>query len=49
LAPSPRLERHSDLRPAQADFDPIGSYAYPLDNFPDEAFHLDGRHGEPSL
>jgi hypothetical protein len=34
---------------AQADFDPIGRYGYPLDNFPDEAFHLDGRRGEPSL
>jgi len=22
---------------------------YPFDNIPDEAFHLDGRHGEPSL
>jgi hypothetical protein len=30
---------------AQADFDPIGRYGYPLDNFPDEAFHLDGRRG----
>ena len=44
-----RLQRRGDLRPAQADFDPIGRDGYPLDNFPNEAFHLDGRHGEPSL
>jgi hypothetical protein len=44
-----RLQRRGDLRPAQADFDPIGRDGYPLDNFADEAFHLDGRRGEPSL
>ncbi|MDQ6870090.1 MAG: hypothetical protein M3178_17740 [Pseudomonadota bacterium] len=49
LARSFRLQRRGDLRPAQADFDLIGRYGYPLDNFPDEAFHLDGRRGEPSL
>ena len=34
---------------AQANFDPIGRDGCSLDNVPDEAFHLDGRRGEPSL
>src|ERR1700720_1869916 len=29
--------------------DPIGRNGYPFDNVQDEAFRLDGRHGEPSL
>ena len=29
--------------------DPIGRNGYPFDNVQDEAFHLDGRRGEPSL
>jgi|SRR5580704_1679319 hypothetical protein len=49
LATSSCLQRRGDLHPTQADFDPIGRYDYLLDNVPDEAFHLDGRHGEPSL
>src|ERR1700716_489272 len=44
-----RLQRRGHLRPAQPDFDPIGRDDYLLDNFPDEAFHLDGRRGEPTL
>ena len=44
-----RLQRRGHLRLAQQDFDSIGRDVYPLDNFADEAFHLDGRRGEPSL
>src|SRR5256885_4652252 len=43
LARSSGLQRRGDLLPAQPDFDPIGRYGCPLDNFPDEAFPLDGR------
>jgi hypothetical protein len=49
LAPSSRFQRRGDFRPVQPDFDPIGRDGYPFDNFQDEAFHLDGRRGEPSL
>src|ERR1700726_4786325 len=33
LARSFRLQRRGDVRPSQADFDPIGRDGYPLDNF----------------
>ena len=49
LAPSPRFQRRGDFRAVQPDVDPIGRNGYPFDNVQDEAFHLDGRHGEPSL
>jgi hypothetical protein len=43
------FQRRGDLRPAQPDFDPISRDGCSLDNVQDQAFHLDGRHGEPSL
>src|ERR1700693_6079201 len=43
LASSPHLQRRGDVHPTQPDFDPIGRYAYLLDNVQDEAFPLDGR------
>ena len=49
LALSSRLQRRGHLRAVQPDVDPIGRDGYPLDDVSDEAFHLDGRHGEPSL
>ena len=49
MASFPHLQRRGDVHPTQPDFDPIGRYAYLLDNVQDEAFPLDGRHGEPSL
>jgi hypothetical protein len=49
LGSSSRLQRRGDLRPVQPDFDPVGRDGYQLDNVQDEAFHLDGRRGEPSL
>ncbi len=45
MARSFRPQRRGDLRPAQADFGPVGRYGYPLDNFPDEAFQLNGAAG----
>src|ERR1700704_260503 len=49
LAPSSRFRRRGDFLAVQPDVDPIGRNGYPFDNVQDEAFHLDGRHGEPSL
>ena len=49
MAPSSRFQRRGDFRAVQPDVDPIGRKGYPFDNVQDEAFHLDGRHREPSL
>jgi hypothetical protein len=49
LAPFSRFQRRGDFRAVQLDVDPIGRNGYPFDNVQDGAFHLDGRHDEPSL
>ena len=49
VAPSSSFKRRGDFRAVHPDVDPIGRNGYPFDNVQDEAFHLDGRHGEPSL
>ena len=43
LARSFRLQRRGDLRPAQANFDPIGRDGCSLDNIQDEAFYTTSR------
>src|SRR5205823_12358254 len=43
-----RLQCRGDLRPAQADIDPIGTYDHLVDDIPDEASHLAWGRGEPA-